>query len=282
MLKRISIALIAGLFVGGGSVFFIWRWQQGLKPIPVDVSSSVADLIATAPAAEPIITPKPEATPEPTLIPEPAPEPTPDPEATPSSSVSIPAKFLIENVPFVSQAPTRNWDMPFQEACEEASVLMVNRFYTQKPLPSVEELDQIIIDMTVWGVEEMAGKVDTNVKTTARYFTEYLEYDAARVSVVYDMTLNDIKAVIASGRPVIVPAAGRDLGNENFVEPGPLYHMLVIVGYDQDEFITNDPGTRKGEGYRYKQQVLYDAIHDLPATKEQIREGRKAMIVVSR
>lgn len=278
MLKRIFGALIAGLIVGGGSVFFVWRWQQGLKPIPVEVSSSVANLITNP------VTSTPETESNPSATPTTDPEPTPiesEPEMEPSSSISIPAKYLIEGVPFVSQAPTRNWDMPFQEACEEASVLMVNRFYTKKPLPSVEEQDQIIVDMTEWGVEAMDGHVDTDAKTSARYFTEYLEYDPARVSVVYDMTINDIKAVLASGRPVIVPAAGRELGNENFVEPGPLYHMLVIVGYDQDEFITNDPGTRKGEGFRYKQQTLFAAIHDLPDAKERILEGRKAMIVVS-
>ncbi len=280
MMKRLFVALIAGLLVGGGSVFLIWRWQQGLKPIPVDVSSTVADLIAEPVIVPPVAQADPVTPPPSNFVPTTS-ESTPPAPPEPSSSISIPAKYLIEGVPFVSQAPTRNWDMPFQEACEEASVLMVNRFYTKKPLPSVEELDQIIVDMTTWGVEEMNGKVDTDVKTTARYFTEYLEYGPTRVSIVYDMTMNDIKAVIASGRPVIVPAAGRELGNENFIEPGPLYHMLVIVGYDSDEFIAHDPGTRKGEQFRYKQQVLFDAIHDLPGDKERILEGRKAMIVVS-
>lgn len=279
-MKRLFVALIAGLLVGGGSVFFIWRWQQGLKPIPVDISDSVADLISEPVIAPPVAVADPVTSPASTSETTKS-ESTPPPPSEPSSSISIPAKYLIEGVPFVSQAPTRNWDMPFQEACEEASVLMVNRFYTKKPLPSIEEQDHILMEMTTWGVEEMNGKVDTDVKTTARYFTEYLEYDPARVSVVYDMTMNDIKAVLASGKPVIVPAAGRELGNENFVEPGPLYHMLVIIGYDQDEFIVHDPGTRKGEQFRYKQQILFDAIHDLPGDKERILEGRKAMIVVS-
>lgn len=270
MIKKIVIVLVAGLAVGSGSAFLVWRWQQGLKPVPVHVSSSVADLIEPVPAK-----PKPV---EPTT---PAQDPMPIESKPAETTVTIPAKFVLENVPFTSQAPTKNWELPFQEACEEASVLMVNRFYTKKPLPeNPEDIDKIITDMTVWGEENMDGKLDTDVKTTARYFTEYLQYSPTRVKVVYDMTIDDIKAVVASGKPVIVPAAGRDLGNEHFHEPGPLYHMLVVIGYDADEFIVNDPGTRFGDSFRYDQRVLFDAIHDLTPDKEHIREGRKAMIVV--
>lgn len=275
MIKKFLLVLIAGLVVGSGGAFLVWRWQQGLKPVPVHVSSSVADLIEPKPSeSKPANEMKPADEEKPTEDPKPVDEPK-------ETTISIPAKFVIENVPFTSQAPTKNWELPFQEACEEASVLMVNRFYNKKPLPQdPAEIDKIITDMTVWGEENMNGKIDTDVKTTAKYFTDYLEYAPTRVKVVYDITMDDIKAVIASGKPVIVPAAGRDLGNEHFHEPGPLYHMLVVIGYDADEFIVNDPGTRFGAAFRYDQKVLFDAIHDLTADKEAIRQGRKAMIVV--
>jgi len=39
--------------------------------------------------------------------------------------------------------------------------------------------------------------------------------------------------------------------------------MLLLKGYTSDgEFITNDPGTRNGRNYVYKQAVLMAAIHD--------------------
>lgn len=284
MVKKALIVLVAGVVVGGGAVLLVYHWQQGLQPVPVKVSSTVADLLQPKPKPE---TPKPNGpipNPDETKPNEEVPvQPEPKPEETiPSeTTISIPSKFLIEGVPFTAQAPTRNWELPFQEACEEASVLMVNRFYTKRALPDdPAEIDKIITDMATWGEENMDGKIDTDAKTSARYFTEYLEYDPKRVNVVYDMSIDDIKAVIASGKPVIVPAAGRDLGNEHFQNPGPIYHMLVIVGYDSDEFIVNDPGTRFGQGYRYDQHVLFDAIHDLTPDKENIRQGRKAMIVV--
>ncbi len=277
MLKKGLFVLLAGVIVGGGAVLIVYRWQQGLQPVPVKISSTVADLVQPSQPATQPTEPKPT-----TEQPQPTQPAEPKPSEPAKTTMSIPSSFLIKDVPFTPQAPTADWGLPYQEACEEASVLMVNRFYTKRPLPTDPvEVAKIITDMTIWGEENMDGKLDTNAKTTARYFTEYLEYDPKRVSVVYDMTIDDIKAVIASGKPVIVPAAGRDLGNEHFHEPGPLYHMLVIIGYDSDEFIVNDPGTRFGKGYRYDQHVLFNAVHDLTPVLENIRQGGKVMIVVS-
>ena len=53
--------------------------------------------------------------------------------------------------------------------------------------------------------------------------------------------------------------------------------MLVLTGYDEDEFITNEPGTKNGAGYRYSIDVIMNAMHDLHRPLE---EGRKAVLVV--
>ena len=61
--------------------------------------------------------------------------------------------------------------------------------------------------------------------------------------------------------------------------------MIIIRGYDPltKEFITNDPGTRKGELYRYDATVLYEAIRDYPTGyHEIIPHIEKNMIVVSK
>ncbi len=89
-----------------------------------------------------------------------------------------------------------------------------------------------------------------------------------------------MKNELAKGYPIIVPMAGRDLGNPYFSGEGPWYHALVIIGYDKTSFITNDPGTRRGEHYRYKYDVLMNAIHDWTGVKENIRDGRKVALVV--
>ena len=56
------------------------------------------------------------------------------------------------------------------------------------------------------------------------------------------------------------------LGNIYFTAPGPENHMLLIKGYNFNDksFTTNDPGTRRGEGYTYDENVLFEAIRDYP------------------
>ena len=78
-----------------------------------------------------------------------------------------------------------------------------------------------------------------------------------------------------------MPAAGELLDNPHFKSP-PLYHMLVVRGFDshQDIFITNDPGTRRGESYAYNRQKLFAAIHDW--NNGDVLNGDKKMIVVGR
>ncbi len=267
--KKIAVFFIVIL----GAAIPSWLFWPAQTPQEVPVSTEVDELLSNgekAALSEPDAQ-QPQNKPDSLPVEE---EPVP----TETKRV-IPAKAMLK-VPFAPQAPFSNWDLPYKEACEEASVIMVNRFYRGQASIEQEDVKDAIDAMVAWALEPMQGKIDTDVATTARYFTEYLEYKSSRLAIINAPTIEDIKAVIAAGYPVIVPAAGRDLGNVNFRDPGPLYHMLVIVGYDENDFITNDPGTRNGEGYRYKQQVLYDAIHDLTPVLENIREGRKVMMVV--
>ncbi|MCK4891623.1 MAG: hypothetical protein KAS78_03060, partial [Candidatus Pacebacteria bacterium] len=81
----------------------------------------------------------------------------------------------------------------------------------------------------------------------------------------------------------IVPTNGQKLGNPYYTPPGPVTHNLVIIGYDitEKEFITNDPGTRHGEKYRYSEDILENALFDYPTGfHERVEEIKIAMIVV--
>jgi len=119
---------------------------------------------------------------------------------------------------------------------------------------------------------------DSDSAGIARIAREYYGYQKAEAR--YDITVEDLKKELAAGNPVIIPAAGRLLSNPNFTGAGPLYHVLVLIGYNSKGFIANDPGTRRGEKYFYSYNVLYNAIHDFPGSKEKILEGRKAMVVI--
>ena len=51
---------------------------------------------------------------------------TSGPKAT--TSVTVLTKEINLDVPFTSQAPHLNWDQPYQDFCEEASVLMAVQY----------------------------------------------------------------------------------------------------------------------------------------------------------
>jgi hypothetical protein len=163
-------------------------------------------------------------------------------------------------VPFTSQAPTGNWDALHEDACEEASFYMVQQFYSGTPEGKIDpavadpELQRLV------RTEEDLGLAPSISLAEAK---DFLMKDSNTMAVIIDNpTVGDIKQLIALGKPVIVPAAGRELGNPFFTGEGPLYHMLVIRGYTETTFITNDPGTRMGENYVYDIDVLMSAMGD--------------------
>ncbi|MDD5589980.1 MAG: C39 family peptidase [Candidatus Portnoybacteria bacterium] len=187
-------------------------------------------------------------------------------------------KIMIENVPFTTQSPDAAWDPVAQELCEEASMIIVDHYWSKKPLNkniALSELGQI----KQFEVDNYGDYRDENAAQIAQRLRDYFGY--SDVVVYYDFSLDFLKEKIAEGRPIIVPAAGRELHNSNFRPPGPLYHALVIVGHDGNNFITNDPGTRKGEGWKYEENIIFEAIHDFPGSKEAILQGRRAMVIVN-
>lgn len=182
------------------------------------------------------------------------------------------------SVPFTSQAPFGKWDEKHEEACEEASVLMVKAYLKNEKLDK-DKSEKEIQEMIDFQIENYGDYKDTSAQETVELAKDF--YGIENLEVIYDFEKEDIKKYLSLGKPIIVPAAGRMLKNPYFTPPGPLYHNLVLTGFTKDNIIiTNDPGTKRGEGYEYELDVLYEAIHDFPGNKEDIARGRKAMIVV--
>lgn len=189
-------------------------------------------------------------------------------------------------VPFTSQAPFANWDRTHEEACEEAAILMVHWYWEGKSSKGIrnkgegkskEEAEKAILDLVRFQKKQYGFFESTTALQTAQLIKD--RWGHTNVDVIANPTLAQIKRELAAGNPVIVPAAGRSLGNPNFKRPGPLYHMLVIKGYIKDGWlITNDAGTRRGADYRYKASVLMNAMHDWNGGR--VKSGRKVMIVV--
>ncbi|MFA6526477.1 MAG: C39 family peptidase [Candidatus Buchananbacteria bacterium] len=192
----------------------------------------------------------------------------------------IPDKFLL-NIAFAQQAPFGNWDKVHEETCEEASAIMVDKFLKKQPL-SEQIMEDELQKLLKWE-SDRGYKVDLTAQETVDVLKNYFGVTA---HLSTNVTVDQIKYELSQGRPIIIPAAGRALGNPNFTGTGPIYHMLVIKGYNATQFITNDPGTRNGNSYAYSYNVLLNAIHDWnPAyagnmSDAQMLKGEKVMIVV--
>ncbi len=162
-------------------------------------------------------------------------------------------------VPFTIQSPDQKWDEPYKEGCEEASILMVYAFLNDQNI-SVKSALKDIGEMIDWQLENYNGHFDLPATTTAE-MAEIIY--GLKTELIELNSIDDIKEVIETGYPLILPCAGRELKNPNFKEPGPLYHMLVVKGFlANGAIITNDPGTRKGEKYIYEADILWNAIAD--------------------
>lgn len=192
---------------------------------------------------------------------------------------------ILQDVPFTPQAPLGNWqDMRQENGCEEASAMMAMAWVRGKEKFAPAEAEKEIIAIADYELEKYGDFHDTSAKDTAiRIFNDYFNYD--NIEVKYNVDAKDIKNELIKGNLVVVPVNGQKLKNLFYKPPGPIEHMIVIVGYDNDkkEFITNDPGTKRGEKYRYKEEVLEGALQDYPTGfHEPILEIKTAMIVVSR
>ncbi len=162
-------------------------------------------------------------------------------------------------VAFVSQAPFGVWDELHKEACEEASMITAAKYFKSEAI-NAHIMEQGILDLVSW--EKSQGyQVDLTAQEAVDILNSYFGLAAKLITIV---DVSTIKDQLIQGNLVIVPLAGRILDNPYFQNPGPIYHMLVIRGFDDQtgEFITNEVGTRRGDGFRYAYVHLVNSIHD--------------------
>jgi hypothetical protein len=191
-------------------------------------------------------------------------------------------EIIILDVPFTSQAPLAEWNDPRQQdGCEEAAALMAVRWARGQTLTRQEAKEEILAaskyEQEMYGEYRDASATDTAERIIKGYFG-YEDYEVKKIT-----SAKDIITELRQGRVTIVPMHGQKLKNPFYTQPGPERHMLVICGYDfiTKEFITNDNGTRKGEKYRYPEDIFYEAIRDYPTGYHvPIEQVNKVMIIV--
>ena len=202
---------------------------------------------------------------------------------TPTKTIplsTLPSSIILKDVQFASQAPLRNWDLPFQDFCEEASSLIAAFYALGKKVPSAEDISTELLRIKDFEDKNIGHYEDTTALETTRILKEF--YGLTDVTLIQNPTIEDLKTQLAQGKVIMVPSAGRMLGNPYFHAPGPLYHMLVIKGYTPSGyFITEDPGTNtKGENYTYKFATIMNAMHDWNG--DDMTRGAKVVIAVGK
>ncbi len=271
-MKKVIFWIIGIFFLIVGTAYaaprIVSRWQE---------SETQPDTVVALPTQE-LVTPTP--TPKAIETPSPRPTATPTPEPVLAAQVNL-------NVPFTSQSPFGTWDAVGKEACEEASILMA-QWYAQgkngkneggyaNRIPQQEAQDRVL-ELVDWQKQILGYWEDTTTEETLRVLKEKLGVTNARLAT--EISSAAFKKELSQGNIIVIPAAGQLLKNPNFKAPGPPYHMLVIRGYNDQGFITNDPGTRRGEGFIYTEANLLDAIHDWTGSDATITSGRKTAIII--
>ncbi|MFA6518946.1 MAG: C39 family peptidase [Candidatus Shapirobacteria bacterium] len=202
-------------------------------------------------------------------------------QLTPTQIInSLPDRHLIKTF-FIPQSPEKDWSQPWQDACEEASLLTVNYYYSSvnpDPKQLLDDYQEIFNfeSKNQWGH-------DVNLSQMAQVG---LDLFGLKSKIIENPDLKTIKEYLVKDIPIIITANGKTLFSENkhFKAGGPWYHSLVILGFDdqKSQFIVHDVGTQFGAYFRYSYQLLLNSIHDWPATgqKENINTGRQAVLIL--
>ncbi len=179
-------------------------------------------------------------------------------EITPSSTVRL-------AVPHIWEIPDGKWVPPWSGACEEVSAVMVERFYlhdkTLQLTPT--QTKKIVGPLFPWENKTFGSNIDTDATRTARLINDF---SSAEATIVWEPTLDAIKAELRAGRPVISMHYGYGMQNprHRFRQGSSSYHVVVLAGYDdtKKEFLVNDSEFKDGRHNRYSYDIIMNSLHD--------------------
>ena len=187
----------------------------------------------------------------------------PTPAVAPALVKKAEAKMILP-VPYVSEAPEGIWHQPWVNACEEATIMMVDGYYRRQESISVADAKaylQNLFDMQ----DELYG---SNRNADSRRIAAIISRENYfNTEVIQEPDIEDIKNEIREGRPVLSLHRGFDLENPN-IEFSPTlssYHTLVVVGFDDEKgvFIVHDPGDEvDGANHEYEYELFMNSLHD--------------------
>jgi|GEM_PF-1207018 len=186
------------------------------------------------------------------------------------------------DVPFTTQSPLGAWGDPRQQdGCEEAVSLMAIKWVWGENL-ALEEAEKEILSISEYEKSVYGIYRDTGAEDTMNWIIkDYFQYQ--NVELQRNITVDDVKLELSKGNLVILPVNGRVLENQYFLKPAPLYHMILVVGYNiqNQAFQAHDPGTQYGKNFVYSESNLEKALQDYySGYHESITNTEQNMIIV--
>lgn len=178
-----------------------------------------------------------------------------------------------KSVPFTVQAPIGYWtEKPWADYAEEACVYMAYKWGTDSEMPGQYDTAANLKAVGQWETDHLGTSALTDIPQTLQMLNQALGYTKATLST--QITESGLKALLDKGNILIIPVNGQVLDNPYYGDPAPEHHMIVVYDYNADGFLTNDPGTRRGEGFLYPATKILESLQDL--------NGERQMIVVTR
>ncbi|MDD3145496.1 MAG: C39 family peptidase [Candidatus Gracilibacteria bacterium] len=192
------------------------------------------------------------------------------------------------DIKFYSQFPLdistgKKYEEPYQNFCEEASLLN-GYYYLIGKEPNLKEYDKDLLKLKE--LEDLlfkGGYKHTSLEETLQLLIAF-QGDNQKVfgEIIENPAIEIIKENISKGNPIIAPGYGKGLSNNLFLGGGPIYHNLLIKGYTEQNFIVNEVGVSKGDGYNYKINEIMENIHnfDEKLYPNNFIEGKKEILIL--
>jgi len=193
------------------------------------------------------------------------------------SSLDIRINYSIPNLPFYPQAPfatLENWEI-HEESCEEAAILL-NHYITQRIWFDAGKMNQDILAANDFELQNgiIADKYSSRYnKYYLRDLTNpsemygllgqnFLHYPDDKILLFTNPSIFDIERFIANKHILTVPMRYTKTFRNQYIRSGKSFHIVNIVGYDEQNFITLDPGTKNGKYLAYPKSLLFSSIQE--------------------
>lgn len=168
------------------------------------------------------------------------------------------------DVPYINEAPDGNFSGNWKNACEEASMIMVEKYYLGEKAVGVNEAKSAMQLLFDYQDRLYGSNVNSDAQRTKDIIDNNLHYTA---TIIENPNIEQLKQQIQKKQPIITLHYGFTLQNPNipFAVNGSYYHQMVLIGYDDTtkEFIVNDDGDQKyGANHRYGYDLFMNSLHD--------------------